>query len=126
MIVLVDSLSRLAVAADDPGAAKPIFAAGRETADEATGSLTVIATVLTDGSDGVHEALRTTENVSLALDAELAGAGVYPAFTVSACRVTGEEGLREDKELEAARELRAQLERLDAREAAEKLADESK
>ena len=126
VVVLVDSLSRLAVAADDPGAAKPIFAAGRETVDEATGSLTVVATVLTDGTDGVHEALRTTENVALALDAELAAAGVYPALVAGSARVTGEEDLREDKELEAARELRAQLERLDAREAAEKLAEESK
>ncbi len=123
VVVLIDSLSRLAVAADDPGATKPIFAAGRETADEATGSLTVIATVLTDGEDGVHEALRTTENVSFALDADLAAAGVYPALATKSFRVTGEGDLREDDELEAARELRAQLERLDAKEAAEKLAD---
>jgi transcription termination factor Rho len=125
VVVLIDSLSRLAVAADDPGAAKPIFAAGRETADEEAGALTMIATVLSDGDDGVAAALATTENVSLALDAELAAAGVYPAIVVDACRVTGEEELREDEELAAARELRAQLARLDAREAAEKLAAET-
>ncbi|MEO7196980.1 MAG: Rho termination factor N-terminal domain-containing protein [Solirubrobacterales bacterium] len=46
VVLLVDSLSRIAVAADDPGRAKPIFGAGRETAEEDTGSLTVIATTL--------------------------------------------------------------------------------
>ncbi len=126
VVVLIDSLSRLAVAADDPGAAKPIFAAGRETVSEDAGSLTVIATVLTDTDDGVAAALRTTENVSLKLSRELAAAGVYPALDVGTARVTGEEQLLEEKELAAARELRAQLARLDAREAAEKLAAESK
>ncbi len=126
VVVLIDSLSRLAVAADDPGAVKPIFAAGRETASEEAGSLTVIATVLTDGGEGVAEALRTTENVTVALSGELAEAGIYPALDATVARVVGEEELREDPELEAARELRAQLARLDAREAAERLAAEAK
>ena len=47
VVVLIDSLSRLALAASDPIAAKPIFTAGRETEGEESGSLTVIATVLT-------------------------------------------------------------------------------
>lgn len=125
VVVLIDSLSRLAVAASDPAAAKPIFTAGRETSGEESGSLTVIATVLTDTSDGVADVLRTTENVTIALDRNLAAAGVYPAIKPGAARVTGEERLREDAELQAARELRAQLERLDAREAAERLAKEA-
>ena len=125
VVVLIDSLSRLAIAAADPGAAKPIFTAGRETSGEESGSLTVIATVLTDTADGVADVLRTTENVTIALDRKLASAGVYPAIDTGASRVTGEDKLRDDEELEAARELRAQLERLDAREAAERLAKEA-
>jgi transcription termination factor Rho len=120
--ILIDSLSRLAIAADDPAAAKPIFAAGRETADEESGSLTVIATVLTDTDDAVASVLSTTENVTVVLDGSLAREGVYPAIDAASTRVTGEERLRDDDELRAARELRAQLERLDAREAAERLA----
>ncbi len=78
--ILIDSLSRLAVAADDPAAAKPIFAAGRETAAEESGSLTVIATVLTDTDDAVASVLSTTENVTVVLDGSLAREGVYPAI----------------------------------------------
>jgi transcription termination factor Rho len=125
VVVLIDSLSRLALAASDPVAAKPIFTAGRETDGEESGSLTVIATVLTDTTEGVADVLRTTENVTIALDRSLASAGVYPAIKASASRATGEDKLRDDPELEAARELRAQLERLDAREAAEHLAKEA-
>ncbi len=120
--ILIDSLSRLAVAADDPAAAKPIFAAGRETVAEESGSLTVIATVLTDTDDAVASVLSTTENVTVVLDGSLAREGIYPAIDATACRVTGEDKLRDDEELKAARELRSQLERLDAKEAAERLA----
>ncbi len=64
VVLLVDSLSRIAVAADDPGRAKPIFGAGRETAEDDLGALTVIATALRDGgtADAAAEALETTEN----------------------------------------------------------------
>ena len=122
VVLLIDSLSRLAVAADDPGAAKPIFAAGRETASEDAGSLTVIATVLTGDDDGgVAKALGTTENVTLTLDGELAEAGIFPALAVGGCRVTREEELRSEPELAGARALRAELAGLPARDAAERL-----
>ncbi len=120
--LLIDSLSRLAVAADDPGATKPIFGAGRETAEEEAGSLTVIATALTGADDGgVAKALATTENVTITLSAELAEAGIYPALDVSGCRVAGEDSLREEAELAGARALRAELMAIPAEEAAERL-----
>lgn len=120
--ILFDSLSRLATAADDPGVVKPIFAAGRETADEDSGSLTVIATVLTEIDDaGVVRALETTENVTITLSSELAAAGIYPALEIGGCRLSGEDGLREGAELAAARALRAELAALPARDAAERL-----
>ncbi|MGI8727144.1 MAG: Rho termination factor N-terminal domain-containing protein, partial [Solirubrobacterales bacterium] len=51
VVVLVDSLSRLGVAAADPSKAKPIFACGRETEEESGGSLTVIATTIDRDED---------------------------------------------------------------------------
>lgn len=127
VVLVFDSLSRLAVAADDPGAAKPIFAAGRETAEEGTGSLTIVATALTgpgSGDDGgVAAALATTENAMITLSGELAEAGIYPALEASACRVSGEDKLREGSELAGARALRAELAALPAREAAERLGE---
>lgn len=122
VVLLIDSLSRLAAAADDPGATKPIFAAGRETEGDEAGSLTVISTVLTGGDDdGVAKALTTTENVTITLDAELAEAGIYPALAVGGCRVTREDVLRSEAELAGARALRAELAGLPARDAAERL-----
>ncbi|MFN8113367.1 MAG: Rho termination factor N-terminal domain-containing protein [Solirubrobacterales bacterium] len=112
VVLLVDSISRIAVAADDPGRVKPIFGAGRETADEGVGSLTVIATTLgDDGEDqgAVERSLETTENVLIVLDSELAGRGVFPAIDFTASRVAGEEHLRSDDELAAARKLRTEL-----------------
>lgn len=120
--LLIDSLSRLAVAADDPGATKPIFGAGRETAEEEAGSLTVIATALTGEDDGgVAKALATTENVTITLSAELAEAGIYPALDVGGCRVGAEDSLREEAELAGARALRAELTAIPAKDAAERL-----
>ncbi len=122
--LIIDSLSRLAVAADDPGAAKPIFGAGRETDGDESGSLTVIATALTGEDDGgVARALATTENSLITLDGDLSAAGVYPAIVVAECRVTGEEKLRSEAELTAARALRSKLAELSPREAAEHLAE---
>jgi len=121
VVLIVDSISRIAVAADDPGRAKPIFGAGRETAEEGVGSLTVIATTLGDvGEDqgGVERSLETTENVLIVLDPGLAAAGVYPAIDFGASRIAGEEHLRDADELEAARRLRAELGALGAEAAA--------
>jgi len=112
VVLLVDSISRIAVAADDPGRVKPIFGAGRETAEEGTGSLTVVATTLGDrGEDegGVERILETTENVLLVLDPDLAARGVYPAIDLHASRIAGEEHIRSGHELAAARKLRAEL-----------------
>lgn len=121
VVLVIDSLSRLAAAADDPGATKPIFGAGRDTSEEGSGSLTVIATVLVGDGGGVERALETTENVTITLSAELAAAGIFPALEVGGCRVSGEDRLRDERELAAARALRAELAGLPARDAAERL-----
>lgn len=121
VVLLIDSISRIAVAADDPGRAKPIFGAGRETAEEGIGSLTVIATTLGDGGEdegGVERSLETTENVLIVLDPELASRGVYPAIDFAASRITGEEHLRDPAELEAVRRLRSRIGPLGAEAAA--------
>lgn len=123
VVLLVDSLSRIAVAADDPGRVKPIFGAGRETAEEELGALTVIATTLRDGDTGeaAGRALETTENTLLVLDRALAAAGIYPAIDVNASRIAGEDELREEAELAAVRGLRAELAPLSGAEAATRL-----
>lgn len=122
VVLIFDSLSRLAAAAEDAGRVKPVFGAGRETEEEGAGSLTVIATALTDdGDDGVDRALSSTENVTIALDATLAEAGIYPALDVNGSRISGEDGLREGAQLSGARALRAELAGLPARDAAERL-----
>ena len=120
VVLIVDSLTRLGVAHGDPAAVKPVFGAGRETEDEGAGSLTVIATVLggTEDGDEALEAIETTENALLTLDPELAAAGALPALDVSACAVSGEESLRGESELAAARALRDELRGHDPAEAA--------
>ncbi len=112
VVLLVDSISRIAVAADDPGRVKPIFGSGRETAEDEVGSLTVVATTLGDGGEdqgSVERILETTENVLIVLDPELAARGVYPAVDFTASRISGEEHLREGEELAAVRKLRTEL-----------------
>jgi transcription termination factor Rho len=120
VVLLVDSLSRIAVAEDDPSRVKPLFGAGRATAGEDGGSLTVIATALLDDGD-VLRSVETTENASVALDAELAAEGIFPALEVGATRTGGEAELREERELVGARALRAELAGLPARDAAARL-----
>lgn len=123
VVLLIDSISRVAVAADDPGRVKPIFGAGRESAEEEVGSLTVIATTLSDGEDegGVERALGTTESALIPLDRELAAAGVVPAIDATTVRVAGEERLRDEPELSAVRALRVELAKLGKAEAADDL-----
>jgi transcription termination factor Rho len=120
VVLVIDSLTRLAVASGEAAAVKPFFGAGRELEEEGSGSLTVIATALTDSADGdgVLAAVATTENAALALDPGLAAAGVVPALDAARSFVTGEEALRGDVELAAARRLRAELRGLDPAEAA--------
>ena len=79
-ILICDSLSRLAFAAGDVAEVKRLFGSGRNLAGG--GSLTVLATVLEDGPDEgeAERAVITTESSLIALDPELAAAGVIPAL----------------------------------------------
>ena len=120
-VLVCDSLSRLAFAAGGVDEVKRVFGAGRNLAGG--GSLTVVATIL----DGAHDegdaerSVLTTESALVTLDPALAGAGVHPALVASGCCVSNEDSLREPDELEAVRELRAELAELEPRAAAELL-----
>ena len=85
VVVLIDSLSRLALGYRDPARVKRMFGVGRELGEEGTGSLTVIATVLDSDDRGaeVREALETTENLLLRLDADLAAKGIFPSLVAA-------------------------------------------
>jgi transcription termination factor Rho len=126
VVVLIDSLSRLAIGYRDPGRVKRIFGAGRELDEEGSGSLTVIATVLDSDDKGaeVRESLETTENLLLRLDADLAAKGIVPALVAAESRASGEDELRDAEELEKVRKLREELAEMDAEEAARSLADQ--
>src|SRR3954452_4426249 len=126
VVVLIDSLSRLAIGYRDPGRVKRIFGAGRELDEEGSGSLTVIATVLDSDDTGaeVRESLETTENLLLRLDADLAAKGIVPALVAAESRASGEDELRDAEELEKVRKLREELAEMDAEEAAKALADQ--
>jgi transcription termination factor Rho len=126
VVALVDSLSRLALGYRDPGRVKRMFGAGRELGEEGTGSLTVIATVLDSDDRGaeVREALETTENLLLRLDAGLAAKGIVPALVAADSRASGEQELREPEELDKVRRLRQELAETDPEQAARLLADQ--
>ena len=117
-VLLVDSLSRLDYAAGDVAAVKSLFGAGRNLAGG--GSLTIVGTTLIDASDegAAERAVGTTESAVITLDAELAAVGVHPAIVAAECRISNEESLRGDEELEAVRKLRAALAALGPTEAA--------
>jgi transcription termination factor Rho len=125
VVLMIDSLTRLSNALGDPGAIKPFFGTGRELEEESAGSVTVIATALTDapGDREVIEAVRTTENSSIRLSAELAAAGVVPSIEVAGCSVTGEEKILSADEVAGLRALRAELAEMDAAGAANRLAE---
>ena len=108
-VVVCDSLSRLAHAAGDVAEVKRLFGSGRNLAGG--GSLTVIATVLDGGRDEgeAEAAVATTESSQIALDPELAAAGVVPALRASEARISNEDQLRAPEELEAVRKLRSLL-----------------
>ncbi len=126
VVVLIDSLSRLALGYRDPARVKRIFGAGRELDEEGSGSLTVIATVLDSDDRGaeVREALETTENLLLRLDAGLAGKGIVPALVIADSRASGEDQLRDPEEMDKIRRLRAELAEMDPDEAAQGLSDQ--
>jgi transcription termination factor Rho len=118
--LIVDSLSRLAVASSSSGGrgrssdvaeVKTLFGSGRELAEDSAGSMTVIATVVAGAEDGgaAERAVVTTESSLIALDPELAAAGVFPALRVADCRVSNEDELRDPEELAAIRRLRSLL-----------------
>jgi transcription termination factor Rho len=120
VVLIVDSLTRLAVAANDVAEVKRLFGSGRELEPAGSGSLTVIATVVEGADDdGAGErAVITTESSLITLDAQLAAAGVVPALRAAECRISDEEQLRTAPELAAGRRLRSLLADLDATEAA--------
>ena len=126
VVVLIDSLSRLALGYRDPARVKRIFGAGRELGEEGSGSLTVIATVLDSDDKGaeVREALETTENLLLRLDAGLAAKGIVPALVAADTRASGEDELRDADELEKVRRLREELAEMDPEQAAQALSDQ--
>jgi transcription termination factor Rho len=110
-VLLCDSLSRLAVAADGVAEVKRLFGSGRELADEGAGSLTVIATVLEEGEDegSADRAVATTETSLVTLDASLAEEGIEPALRFSETRAVGEDSLRSFDEMDEIRRLRNEL-----------------
>jgi transcription termination factor Rho len=120
VVLIVDSLTRLAVAADDVAAVKRLFGSGRELAADEGGSLTVIATVVAGGDDdgAAERAVITTESSLIELDPALAAAGVVPALHAAGCRVSNEDRLRSPEELAGARRLRSLLADLDPAAAA--------
>jgi transcription termination factor Rho len=122
-VLIVDSLSRLAVAADRVIEAKRLFGSGRELAEDGAGSVTVIATVVAGADDGgaAERAVMTTESSLIALDPELAAAGVIPALRAGDCRVSNEDELRGPDELSAVRRLRSLLASVDPPAAADLL-----
>jgi transcription termination factor Rho len=126
VVVLIDSLSRLALGYREPARVKRMFGVGRELGEDGTGSLTVIATVLDSDDRGgdVREAIETTENLMLRLDAGLAAKGIFPPLVPQESRASGEEQLRDPEELDKARALRAELAAMEPEEAARALADQ--
>jgi transcription termination factor Rho len=64
-VLIVDSLSRLAVFEDDIAGVKRLFGAGRRLSEDGAGSLTVIATTL--GEDAADRAVATTESALVTL-----------------------------------------------------------
>jgi transcription termination factor Rho len=125
VVVLIDSLSRLALGYRDPARVKRIFGVGRQL-EEGSGSLTVIATVLDSDDRGaeVREAVETNENLLLRLDAGLAAKGIFPSLVARDSRVSGEDQLRDPEELEKSRVLRTELAEMEPEEAARALADQ--
>jgi transcription termination factor Rho len=126
VVVVVDSLSRLALGYRDPSRVKRMFGVGRELEGEGTGSLTVIATVLEadDGESEVREALETTENLLLRFDAELAAKGVFPSLVPQDTRASGEDELWSQEELEKVRRLRAEISAMDPEQAARAIGEQ--
>lgn len=125
MILLIDSLTRLASAYGEAGAVKPFFGIGRELEEEGSGSITVIATALIDreSDQPVLDAVRANQNSTLKLDASLAASGVNPPLGLAACVVTDQAGLLGEGGVAALGRLRAELDLLDPPAAAARLVE---
>jgi transcription termination factor Rho len=129
VVLIVDSLSRLAVAAGSAAGStrsgevtevKRLFGSGRELSEEGSGSMSVIATVVAGAEDdgAAERAVVTTESSLIKLDPGLAAAGVVPAISARETRVSNEDEIRDADELAAIRRLRSLLADLDPAEAA--------
>lgn len=127
IVLVVDSLSRLALGYRDPARVKAFFGSARELEEEGSGSLTIIASVVVSSgalaTDAVFEALATTENALVRLDSELAAAGVFPPIRPSESGTSAEERVREPSEMEQVRRLRASFVGLGTLEAARALSE---
>lgn len=109
VVLLCDSLTRLAVAAGGVDEVKRLFGSGREFSEEDAGSLTVIATTLGDSDDDAERAVQTTESALITLDATLAAEGIIPAIRFAECRAVGEDVLLSHVEVDGLRRLRTSL-----------------
>jgi transcription termination factor Rho len=129
VVLIVDSLSRLAVAASSAAGGtrsgevaevKRLFGSGRELSEDDSGSMTVIATVVEGAEDdgAAERAVVTTESSLIKLDPALAAAGVFPVIRAGETRVSNEDEIRDADELAAIRGLRSLLADLDPAEAA--------
>lgn len=124
-VLICDSLSRLAVAADDVAEVKRLFGSGRALAEEDAGSLTVIATTFAEGEDegSAERAVSTTETALVTLDPGLAERGVVPALVFAECRAAGEEALLGPDLVAGLRALRSELADLEPGDAAARVRD---
>ncbi len=125
VVLVVDSLTRLATACGDAGAVKPFFGTGRELEEEEAGSVTVIATALwgSPGDQAVIDAVHTTENATIRLDSDLAAKGITPALDVRSCAISGQESVLTASEVDAVRRLRMELTEMDPAPAAARLVE---
>ncbi|TDC24009.1 transcription termination factor Rho [Streptomyces sp. 8K308] len=140
VVILLDSLTRLCRAHNNAGRAsgrilsggvdaaalhlpKRLFGAAR--AIEGGGSLTILATALTDtgsrADDFYFEELKSTGNMEFRLDRTLAERRVYPAVDLEPSGTRREELLLSPAELDAVRRLRRALLDRDPRQGAEQL-----
>ncbi|MFG2827476.1 transcription termination factor Rho [Streptomyces sp. NPDC048434] len=142
VVILFDSLTRLCRAHNnaatsggrtlsggvDAGALlgpKRLFGAARHA--EEGGSLTILATALVEtgsrADDYFFEELKSTGNMELRLDRELAGRRLYPAVNITASGTRREELLLPQTELAAIRRLRRALRTGDGQTSMESLLD---
>ena len=142
VVILLDSITRLARAyntaqpasgkilsggVDANALQKPkrFFGAARNI--EGGGSLTIIATALTETSSKMDEVIfeefKGTGNMELILDRKLAERRIYPALDIKRSGTRKEDLLLTDKELSTVWQMRKAFSNLDTAEATETLLD---